>query len=141
MTIVLMVPYATGDSLRVRSNICCQQCWNRCKTIWRTVLQKILFRGQKVLRKQLRYGVHLCVFCEGMAMDTVNNYCTRLRAKRAHLDGTMDQFRASFSPGSCPCPRRQDNEGDQHCIRAHPTTSVANRFCVLFVKRGMFASY
>ena len=27
------------------------------------------------------------------------------------------------------------------CIRAHPTTSVANRFCVLFVKRGIFASY
>ena len=26
-------------------------------------------------------------------------------------------------------------------IRAHPTTSVANRFCVLFVKCGIFASY
>ena len=26
-------------------------------------------------------------------------------------------------------------------LRAHPTTSVANRFCVLFVKRGIFASY
>jgi len=26
-------------------------------------------------------------------------------------------------------------------FRAHPTTSVANRFCVLFVKRGIFACY
>jgi len=26
-------------------------------------------------------------------------------------------------------------------LRAHPTTSVANRFCVLFVKRGKFSSY
>ena len=58
MTIVLMVPYATGDSLRVCSNISCQQSWNRCKTIWRTVLQKIRFRGQNYLRKQLRHGVY-----------------------------------------------------------------------------------
>ena len=26
-------------------------------------------------------------------------------------------------------------------LRAHPATSVASRFCVLFVKRGIFASY
>jgi len=26
-------------------------------------------------------------------------------------------------------------------LRANPTTSVANRFCVIFVKRGLFASY
>jgi len=57
MTIVLMGPYATGDSLRVCSIICCRQSWNRCKTIWRTVLQKIRFRSQSYLRKQLHHGV------------------------------------------------------------------------------------
>ena len=39
-------------------------------------------------------------------------------------------------------PRRSVSALKQETsVRAHPTTSVANRFCVLFVKRGIFASY
>ena len=48
------------------------------------------------------------------------------------LDAGAD---TTHHPG--PTARRQVHGA----LRAHPTTSDANRFCVLFVKRGIFACY
>jgi len=41
--------------------------------------------------------------------------------------------RRLFLPSFCNCHSTE--------VRAHPTTSIANRFCVFFGKRNIFASY